>query len=39
MNLYVDGSRDQLLVERSLRDIIENTKQAVEDMRYVLYHI
>eukprot|EP01039_Chlorochromonas_danica_P009557 gene9557-10562_t len=28
-----DGGKDQAFVERSLRDIIENTKQSVEDVR------
>jgi hypothetical protein len=30
-----EGSKEQLLVERKIREIIENTKQSVEDMRCV----
>lgn len=31
--LFVDGPREQAYIERSIRDIIENTKQSLEDMR------
>lgn len=30
---YADGPREQAYIERSIRDIIENTKQSLEDMR------
>lgn len=29
-----EGSKEQAYVERKIREIIENTKQSVEDMRY-----
>lgn len=28
-----EGSKEQQLIERKIREIIENTKQSVEDMR------
>ena len=31
-----DGPREQAYIERSIRDIIENTKQQLEDVRFVL---
>lgn len=33
--LFTDGPREQAYIERSIRDIIESTKQALEDARYV----
>lgn len=33
ITIAADGQRDQSFIERSIRDIIENTKQALEDMR------
>jgi hypothetical protein len=33
--LNPDGPREQAYIERSIRDIIENTKQALEDARCV----
>ena len=30
-----DGPKEQAYIERCIRDIIENTKQAVEDMRFL----
>jgi predicted PurR-regulated permease PerM len=32
--LCIDGPREQAYIERSIRDIIENTKQALEDARF-----
>jgi hypothetical protein len=32
----IEGSKEQQLVERKVREIIENTKQAVEDQRFVV---
>jgi len=29
-----DGPKEQAYIERSIREIIENTKQALEDMRF-----
>ncbi len=33
INLYADGPREQAYIERSIRDIIESTKQSLEDAR------